>query len=268
MKIISITKDNLDQFASCLVPFGNIGNAILLGTMTEKEEAAGAAAFLRYDGWAELIYIYVLPAYRRQGVGSSLLHMAGGHVEALKGLPVTADFSGSTEGLRALFEAEGYYICRGKSFYEFSLKDAVRLFPEKQRELPGGIRPLSGLRSGEISELKDFIESFGWSADLLNPEIVREEYSFVGFADGRVSGLLLTSGEGEMTFRIDTVATAIGNRRMFSALFSGMIYSMRRAEKAGTVIRFFGENERLVETASKMLGNSLRMTEDFYIAVG
>ena len=37
---------------------------------------------------------------------------------------------------------------------------------------------------------------------------------------------------------------------------------------AGTIIRFFGENEKLVNAAQKLLGDALRPAEQYYTAWG
>ena len=111
MMLTTIDKNNFDAFADIL-PFDELppkdGTCICLGAI-ENEKTAGAAVMTVSEDEAYLSSIYVIPEFRRQGIGKALMKELAEAAKTFQTGALNTDFF-PDEALSAFFSSLGYLV--------------------------------------------------------------------------------------------------------------------------------------------------------------
>ncbi len=99
MNYIRIDETNTDGFAELLPPLPQPAkNRVSLGAYDDAGNLCGTASLQLLDHSYELDWLYVLPARRREGIGTGLLEQLCIFMDATARYPLTASFAVDTAG--------------------------------------------------------------------------------------------------------------------------------------------------------------------------
>ena len=127
MELTKITHENEKAFLSMLP--GSAAkpseNVIRLGILDDRCAAAGALSAKRYDGFIDVMSLYIVPDHRRQGYGRELINRLFEAASSLKLGAVTGEFL-EDEASKGFAEAMGCDLFQGKRQYSFSMGNFLR----------------------------------------------------------------------------------------------------------------------------------------------
>lgn len=160
---------------------------VRLGILDDEGAVAGGLSARIYDRFIDILSLYIVPSFRRQGYGKKLLDTLADTAKAHGYEALTAEFTENTAALD-FSGAMGFENFESKDFYFFTLKEFLRS-PLYKKLVKGkkdnGISYVSAL---SLSERKIFERHIG-------TRHYDPEWSTVCFEDGEYRSALLTEHE-------------------------------------------------------------------------
>ena len=191
MKVIKINEEYESAFLPFLSEFpGTPGeNTIRIGALTDDLEAAGVLAASITESGAYITAFYVLPDFRRQGVGKALLDEFSALAHEQGSDAIQADFPYRDDAAE-FFAAQGFTLFYTGEQYYFTIADFKRSRMYKRYIKEGPVKsvvPVSSLPSYEWKKLY-------WEPDNkgLDPD-----YSSVSIKDGKLASCMLALLDGK-----------------------------------------------------------------------
>ncbi len=196
MEIIQIGPDNYEPFEPLLGPDVTVAvrfNAEVFAlALVEEEQIYGAIACEHRDFEIAVRALYVLPEYRRQGYGTTLLEAAADIAAYYDGLEVfTTDFTEALDednGLKEFFTFAGFELEEDPDAvaYQVTIGDLIEAKGLQVSDIPSQIENYAHLTSGErgllLQEPHPFMPLYmdgGW----IEPEascFLNDEYGMLG----------------------------------------------------------------------------------------
>lgn len=182
MQITRIGLKNRKCFEKLLLQTGEPEeeNIIRLGVL-EEDTACGAAAFRIYGDHAELMNIYVAPAFRRRGMAQCMLDAFEKMAEKARLTCIVAFYHSENEEVTAFLSKNGFLLTNSMPICYFRTGDA-----EKTERLQQYIKPD---HAGHPITLRE-----------LPPIFCRALEKFVRQGNYRMTGPILEQYNGDMSF--------------------------------------------------------------------
>ncbi len=249
MKITKITKDNEMSFISFFP--GSAAKAspkvIRIGVTDDSGSAAGAVSAGIGSPHADLISLYVLPRFRRQGYGSALMDQL---LSILKDIG-SADLSGEyldDDELNGFFSAKGFDLFPGYPQFYTTVGDVLRSPLLKRLNKIKGTGDIKTVSSLSVMEKKIF------DGSVANKDY-DPDFSTALIKNGRYYSCLLAnrSEDGINVIWNDSVAKSPDEFRRHTHDFTKKVIS-EYSDRPDTPIHMTFERQVVIDFIEKTLG--------------
>ncbi len=257
MQITNITKENEKAFRTLFPRSFYIGSsdAIRLGAVSDEGETAGVIGARFDNDSTDIIHIYVLPKFRKQGIGRALVSAVEEVAENAGQSSVSAEFF-DDENIIAFYSALGYDLFAGKLLYRVSVGEVMRspLFKRFIKDKPHDrARKISSLSSKEKRMVGSRLSFVDFDPDWSTVVIHGKDYQSVLLADHfdrAVSLVWLNSHSDDPTMLLHHL------RSLMASIWA------EYPDDRDVTIRMTFEREFIVQKICNLLGGSSHMHPD------
>lgn len=263
MSVTRISKNNIEFFKDFLMESYELhsNNILKLGAI-EDGTACGAACFEVNKTVAELVSIFVAPAYRKRGIASEMLSTFSNLCAGTKTQALTVSFvDEENSGLHEFFKKSGFEIFEGSESYITTLGAVSRSdgFKKYIAEVKTVITPIS------FEEMFDFqkkainrlLLGYGSSVSELESGSFSKSLSFGVFDNsGKAQGFLLCSQVEDMVV-IDFLASLMPKATPTVAMIKSLYNALNARFSDELIIKFLAANPKVLPIAERLLGQSL-----------
>ncbi|MBR5421465.1 MAG: GNAT family N-acetyltransferase [Lachnospiraceae bacterium] len=255
MILSGIGTENAEGFTAVIPPELVRDEDKLAVGVVEDDKAVAAALFSTDEDAAILEYLYVLPEYRRRGVGSFLLK------ESLSALDldlVQAAFSDDTEGMLPFFEKLGFMMIEDTDVISIPMKELRKrcnespLFRKKTAVEASSIDTVL-----ERKELLRLLLQEKLDTELISEGRFTEELSFVCKDDAGEIRALLLCDRFEDTLLLTLLLNRSQNTDHMLALFQAFLKATEAAEYDGCSLRFLPAELSVLHFSERLAGDAL-----------
>ncbi|MCR5098876.1 MAG: GNAT family N-acetyltransferase [Lachnospiraceae bacterium] len=221
--------------------------------------------------------VYVLPAFRKQGIGSDMIafaeHLVRGEVSCME-----AEYEDEKDvpGINELFDKAGYLRLPGNPMYEYSVSEILtnKRFLEIMKKTEKGIRVLSfeEMTHGQINMAFDLLEKGGERQNENNSRRFSHKLSTAVFSeDGKIiASLTADTNKKKKEIRIDYLVSDGGaDYRYILGAIKGFAKGVVEAGGAENFekLYFTVANPAIVEFVDKLFGEDQKevKTETFRV---
>lgn len=272
MQITRITEVNEEFFQPFLPDAADYERPELLrlGAVTDDNEVAGALAAVIDFEVIEIMSIYVLPEYRRQGYGRELVNTVISLAEQAEGSysAISASFAEDLT-VRAFWAALGFDIFGDMSMYQIRFGEIMRSEKCRKILLKGdtkGVRQISSLDDTE----KRILDNYLTERSMPVTGYYDPDWSTVVFTEGEISSAMLIKPS---MGRINVLWFGMDSKDIKEPLKHMATY-IRKIEAdpsydGTTPIVFPADNDSLLDVVETFTGSKshITMTESYSQAI-
>lgn len=225
----------------------------------QQRLAAGIAVRIEGDS-ANILWLYTIPEYRRQGFASTLLH----HIldallvdESILGVYMFYEGNEENEGLDGLLDANGFNVKAGEGsgLIEFTLADVTDI-PILNKNKNGIITTLAKTNKRLLQEFvrdPDLIEGYldpdtsAWADEYLPCSRIYIEYD-------RITGILLFS-KAEDGISLDYAFVRPQFSKILAEMMQASLSELRKTYAPDTTVTLAAKNDATIRLVSKLVKN-------------
>ena len=267
MKITIINKENEDAFLSFMsnVIYKDNEDLLLIGALDDDDNVAGALAAQFSPVGADILSLYVLPEYRRQGYGTEMVNTIASLVSGSDQNRIFAHFP-VDETAMDFYDSLGFELVEDMAIKYARLGEITASETFQKNVMSAktdNAKLISELDPAEKNAFAEYLKKRGfWESGYYDPE-----YSSVCISGDKITSVMLShAGEG-----VAAILWMDFSKSCQKELFKHMEMLLRRLEAderfdKSSRIYFAVQNEKFVDIVSKLtLDSGIVQKEDGYI---
>ncbi|MBO6214548.1 MAG: hypothetical protein J6N76_03305 [Lachnospiraceae bacterium] len=271
---VSIIKDSERDKLKEFVPSDIIDKStLILGDLSETGDVLGLLTVRESSGrvW-ELLYIYVVKAFRKNEIATDLIHFTFDLAATLgvSNVMVSLVNDSKKNPLVILFDKLGFEEIESSDLYQIPLSlalDSLRSNKIFSKLPPSSIitlRSITGKQWDSITSRISQLSQHGSSDDFFEipypKEHYHEDYSLVVLNKDRIpQGLILCSLMDEI-LNIDYLCSLVPNNPLVSAILIRELCRLAASETEDLEVHFHAYNPRISKLGKALLGDNLEKT--------
>lgn len=204
---------------------------------------------------ADIEWLYVSEDSRRQGVGRLLLDGVRGAIDKTNLMGLSASYEDGQPELDAFFEALGYGVFGGESYYSLALKDIMASPAAKKAmdvKVTVDIMHVSSMTRLQRNQFYTFLNKH--VGDEIRSLNYSDEYSLCAWKKDELLGCLIAFKVDESIVQLDLLITAEDSGLSSIYLLKEFIGIISKTMKPDTVIRFVAVNDGIIPFVNKVTG--------------
>jgi GNAT superfamily N-acetyltransferase len=253
MQIVEIGHTNREKFQK-LFDEGQweAGEGIFVLGAVWEDTACGVIICRQEMLRVEVLWLYVDPLFRRNGIATGLLKEVE---DKTKGTMVACIYE-AEDGVKAFFKSQGFFMSESSVLYKFSFADARKkrmLHKYLFRFFRYKVKRLGELTEDEQDQLPEFWNGF----DITAAEFETGEYSsslsscVLDTKHKICACMLCTETEGNVF--IHSMVAQAGSPTVYLLLFRHLYEELEIHRSHNTVIHFLATNPNVIKLARKLL---------------
>ena len=268
MKMTELTrigKKNLSGFRH-LMPGQEPGAEVFAIGALYQNRAAGCALLSAEEDSLSLDWLYVADAFRRKGVGTTLLKGAEDLAIASGAASLHALYPSTSHSLEPFLKSGGYFFLSDGVHYRVKTKDCLASELLRADTHPGDVMPLSALTGTQKKHLGQRLEEAGPGAELLREGICDETLSLAALdgKTGEAAAALIAEAAGNEVF-IHYLVNFSGQPERLVTLFRAFSEQLQSLETLPGYLVFAGDDTAR-KLAEKMSGKKLKPEGEYRLA--